>query len=189
MELRNETKFNVKYDVAKKYLLNNKTIKQFDDRNVHSIYFDNSEFKFFTDSEEGTVPRKKVRYRWYNNNYENGNFEIKKTLSTHREKTKKKAKLKNIKNKLFLYGLKPVLKVSYLREYYITNETRFTLDKQIKFCKLNKYCDIISIINVQDNIIELKSSISTDYSIVLQDIMQYRTRYSKYCEGIRRLYV
>ncbi len=189
MELRNETKFNIKYDVAKKYLHKNKTIRQFDDRNVHSIYFDNSEFKFFTDSEEGTVPRKKVRYRWYNNNYESGNLEIKKTFSTHREKTKKKANLKNIKNKLFLLGLKPVLKVSYLREYYIIDKTRFTLDKQIKFFKLNKYFDIMSKINVQDNIIEFKSSISIDYSMILQDIMQYRTRYSKYCEGIKRLYV
>tara|TARA_Y100000389_G_C17454056_1_gene516832 strand:+ start:1605 stop:2174 length:570 start_codon:yes stop_codon:yes gene_type:complete len=189
MELRNETKFNINYDIAKKYLNNNKTIKQFDDRNIHSIYFDNSEFKFFRDSEEGTVPRKKVRYRWYNKSFKNGNFEIKKTLPTHREKSKESIILKNVKNKLLILGLKPVLKVSYNREYYIMDKLRFTLDRKIKFCKLNSFYNIISKIEVSDVIFEFKSSISTDYSIITQDVMRFRTRYSKYCEGIKKLYV
>lgn len=90
MELRNEIKFNLNDSIAKIFLNKSKTIKQFSDRQIHSIYYEKSNFKFFTDSEEGTVPRKKIRYRWYNENFEKGILEIKKTLSTHREKIKKK---------------------------------------------------------------------------------------------------
>lgn len=82
-----------------------------------------------------------------------------------------------------------MLKVSYIRQYFVIDKLRFTFDKHITYKKVNQYLRPIVKVNVQDNIIELKSSISTDYSIILQDIMQYRTRYSKYCEGIKRLYV
>lgn len=189
MELRNEIKFNLNDSIAKIFLNKSKTIKQFSDRQIHSIYYEKSNFKFFTDSEEGTVPRKKIRYRWYNENFEKGILEIKKTLSTHREKIKKKTDINDLKNKLLLLGLKPVLKVSYIRQYFVIDKLRFTFDKHITYKKVNQYLRPIVKVNVQDNIIELKSSISTDYSIILQDIIQYRTRYSKYCEGIKRLYV
>lgn len=37
-------------------------------RKVLSVYFDNVGTKMFSDSEEGLLPRKKVRIRWYDNN-------------------------------------------------------------------------------------------------------------------------
>ena len=36
-------------------------------RKVNSCYFDNEMMTLFLDSEEGVLPRKKVRIRWYNN--------------------------------------------------------------------------------------------------------------------------
>ena len=37
-------------------------------RQVNSIYFDTPKLDFYTASEEGILPRKKIRIRWYNEN-------------------------------------------------------------------------------------------------------------------------
>ena len=39
--------------------------KKFESRQINSYYFDTPFLKDFIDSEEGTVPRKKLRFRWY----------------------------------------------------------------------------------------------------------------------------
>ena len=39
--------------------------KKFEPRKINSYYFDTLFLKDFIDSEEGTVPRKKLRFRWY----------------------------------------------------------------------------------------------------------------------------
>ena len=55
------------------FIKKNKAKILYKDRIVESIYFDNKNFQMFKDSEEGTVPRKKLRLRQYSN-------EIKKKL-------------------------------------------------------------------------------------------------------------
>ncbi len=35
-------------------------------RSIHSLYFDSRELSAFRESEEGVLPRKKIRVRWYN---------------------------------------------------------------------------------------------------------------------------
>ena len=52
-------------------------------REINSCYFDTNNLKMFHDSEEGILPRKKIRLRWYKNNelLDYGwQFEIKKKL-------------------------------------------------------------------------------------------------------------
>ena len=49
------------------FLLKNKALNLYPSRNINSIYFDNELFQMFYDSEEGVVPRKKIRTRNYNN--------------------------------------------------------------------------------------------------------------------------
>ena len=68
-------------------LNNSKAIRVYPSRQINSIYFDTNNFKDFKNNFEGTVPRKKVRIRFYGNNYDIKNFfklknyylEIKKT--------------------------------------------------------------------------------------------------------------
>ena len=64
-------------------------VKKFDKRVVNSYYYDTINFDDFIDSEEGTVPRKKIRFRWYGykKRYQ-GNIEIKETLDLQRKKKK-----------------------------------------------------------------------------------------------------
>ena len=58
--------------------------KNYPDRIINSIYFDNNSLSMFLDSEEGLVPRKKIRIRWYGglNNLilSDANFEEKTSL-------------------------------------------------------------------------------------------------------------
>lgn len=66
-------------------------------RKVNSIYFDTTNLETFNDGEEGVVPRKKFRFRWYGNSntisQNLGSIEIKTTYEHFKEKntlTKKK---------------------------------------------------------------------------------------------------
>ena len=66
-------------------------IKKYNKRIVNSYYYDTVNLDDFIDSEEGTVPRKKIRFRWYGNKkVKQGNFEIKETFDLKRKKTKLK---------------------------------------------------------------------------------------------------
>ena len=75
-----------KYHINKKHLL--EYVKKFNfyfrsSRIINSIYFDRHDERYHLDGEEGIVPRKKVRIRWYGLaelNSEKCNLEIKKTL-------------------------------------------------------------------------------------------------------------
>ena len=63
--------------------------KKFESRQINSYYFDTPFLKDFIDSEEGTVPRKKLRFRWYGKKKTKiGNFEIKITDDLVRKKEK-----------------------------------------------------------------------------------------------------
>ena len=68
MSFRKEIKYTFddsKYLLFKKWL-NLKEFKiKFPKRQVTSLYFDNKNFNSYKDSIEGTVPRKKIRIRYY----------------------------------------------------------------------------------------------------------------------------
>ena len=68
MSFRNEIKFRLSY--GDQYLLKSKLLslgmKQlYPSRFINSQYFDTEKLQMFFDSEEGIVPRKKIRVRWY----------------------------------------------------------------------------------------------------------------------------
>ena len=73
MSFRTEDKYII-YDHTQDimhYLLGKGGKFLFPARKIISIYFDNENLEMFYDSEEGVVPRKKVRVRYYNNQNEN----------------------------------------------------------------------------------------------------------------------
>ena len=68
MSFRIENKYEVsikKIDNLYNFFKNNNVEQIYDKRQINSIYFDNNYKDSFCDSEEGTVPRKKIRLRYY----------------------------------------------------------------------------------------------------------------------------
>ena len=77
--MRNEIKIKSNILDHLNALKKKKLSKSFPDRKINSIYFDTHNLDYFIDGEEGTTPRIKVRYRWYDNvGFYNGYVELKK---------------------------------------------------------------------------------------------------------------
>ena len=157
-------------------------------RLINSCYFDNSELKLFHESEEGVLPRKKFRIRWYNN-LNTFTKEIKISSIEGRFKYQKKILDIQKADELFdimifdkFYGeLKPILVVSYEREYFKFNDLRITFDKNISYTFIKK----ISKPMLKDNecVMEVKASIYCDDSYIENLIHIPTSRFSKYSRG------
>ena len=170
-----------------------KLSKPFPDRKINYIYFDTDDFDYFKDGEEGTTPRIKVRYRWYDNDrFFNGYVEIKKKNNFYSTKNRHKLKIYSNhdlrKNIIKVTGkfLNPTLLVSYKRKYFVdTKGNRYTLDTNISYSSLSKSFLKVSVKNVSYSILEIKKDID---NITVDDISKFGPnvqRYSKYCEGIK----
>lgn len=113
------------------FLAENKALNLFPSRNIDSIYFDNEYFQMFYDSEEGVVPRKKIRTRKYNNL---NNYLLEKKISSSEGRFKISKKIIDPKN-FFKFGLiddtygvcKPKLRVFYQRSYFKVLNFRVTI--------------------------------------------------------------
>ena len=93
-DFRFEFKYNVNNFDSKNlisYLISNfKIFKIYPSRIINSIYYDTHDLKFVTENLSGTSFRKKLRLRWYNNDFENANAEIKIKKNKMNSKVKKK---------------------------------------------------------------------------------------------------
>lgn len=194
--MRNEIKVKSNILDHLKIIKNKKLKKIYNDRKINSIYFDTIELNFFHDSEEGTTPRKKIRYRWYGDKFnKNGNIEIKEKNTFFSQKQGIKIKinsLDNIKEKIFSeikINLIPTLLVSYKRKYFIDNKSnRYTIDSSIFYTSLNRNFNKRFSKKVDYSILEVKKSID---NLEVNDASTFGpniTRYSKYCEGIKYTY-
>jgi len=157
-------------------------------RRVNSCYFDSLWLNCFHDSEEGVLPRRKVRVRWYNN--DNIFFkEIK--ISSIEGRFKKTEKINNFvlnrhdSTKFYdreLGMLRPITVVSYFREYFSFNGVRLTFDSHIDYAPLRN-CGIRTLRDPQ-TVVEIKSpaDISDDY---ISTVINLPTeRFSKYCRAV-----
>ena len=187
--------FNV-FEFKKWLFLNNAKII-YPSRIINSIYYDNN-LRMYNDSNEGIVPRKKLRIRTYGTrNFFSSKKGFKKELKITYYNYRYK-EVKNFifnKNKIFFgvydqfYGhCKPNLNVSYKRNYYFIFNTRFTLDEEIEYRKIKNSKLSNFRIKDKDFVVEIKSNKinNTDY---LKDILPLpRSRFSKYCKGIELIY-
>jgi SPX domain protein involved in polyphosphate accumulation len=161
----------------------------FKPRLITSVYFDTVDLKMFNDSEEGVVPRKKVRIRWYDDNKV---FTLENKTSSIEGRFKVTSKLENniSESELFTrnrmdaqYGnVQPTLKVSYKRSYFVFNEMRITFDKDIcyqnlKYTDRQKYYD-------PERVIEIKIPSNCPDDFVEKLIPFPTARFSKYSRGI-----
>lgn len=160
-------------------------------RIVKSLYFENSTNQMFVDSEEGIVPRKKIRIRYYPET--ESKFSIEKKISSIEGRFKVN---KNIDKKLFekytlngvlddQYGwCKPKIWVEYFREYFEINDVRVTYDTDIKYLDTNG-----NLIGKEKNsVFEIKTSIKKNLDELIIDFPYDRSRFSKYCNGINLFY-
>jgi len=158
-------------------------------RIINSIYFDNNSYDMFYNSEEGVVPRKKIRIRWYNNKI---NFTLEKKTSSVEGRFKSFNKcdmlksITQIENHNMIdnnYGyIYPSLKVSYSRTYYTFNNMRVTVDKNINYRNLRS--DSFILHEDPENVIEIK--VQEEFSDdIIEKFMPYSTsRFSKYSRGL-----
>ena len=192
MSFRKEKKFKLSVTELKllKFSLLEKGMKVlYPKRTIKSCYFDTKNLKMFHDSEEGILPRKKIRYRWYNSNQE-VNKEIK--ISSIEGRYKKTHFIGPIKlsqlNQKKLYdqnygAIYPYIYIKYFREYFLYKNLRFTFDTDIEYEKIDSDICFKSI--DKDCVMEIKvsSTINDDY---LEKIMFKQTeRFSKYCRGVK----
>jgi hypothetical protein len=164
----------------------------FPKRIIQSDYFDSNQFILFRESEEGLLPRKKVRIRHYPlSNQIEYSLEIKISSIEGRYKTAKKlsdSQAKRIINTGYfdqIYGLlEKKISVSYSREYFSFQGIRITRDTQISYQDLiNKTNNFIE----KDSVVEIKAPENTPVDFLLKIIPSQRRRFSKYCNAIKSL--
>jgi len=191
MSFRKEIKFRLtKSDLL---ILKNELLKKgmnnlYPKRIVHSCYFDTRSLSLFHYSDEGVLPRKKIRLRWYNNQkilfkeckYSSieGRF---KESNIFKEKSFEKRYESFFKDKEV--GLVfPTLLVSYSREYFNYKKVRITFDYDIN------YLNLISKVNKKlvdpENVMEVKSLHTTSDEYIDSLINIQPSRFSKYCRGV-----
>ena len=174
------------------YLFSKGAKKIFKSRKICSLYFENKKKDMFIDSIEGSLPRKKIRIRYYpNDNFDQIYFE--KKISGVEGRFKKRnvisnQEFENIKingvsdNQ---YGIcNPNIFVTYEREYLKLGDVRITVDKDIfyqEFKKDIKFKD-------PNIIVELKASADKDLDDLIKLFPFQNIRFSKYCNGIQTIF-
>jgi len=205
IESRVEKKFvfGVNYsDFIKKILLVNNFQILYPDRHIHSIYIDTLNFDSVKDNINGVSQRKKLRIRWYNDDFDNIYFETKNKQNffvwKHIKKISTCLNQKNLINNIqdllshpnkiidSNYNYKMILKVKYKRNYFISNDgkIRATIDTEINTSP-SKY--INKMITLPETILEFKFSPNSES--YFRNFFSYRglnirsKKYSKYIQS------
>jgi len=198
MSFRKEEKLSLNPRKYKEFLslISNKNGNMlYPDRIVSSTYFDNEAFQMYHDSNEGVVPRKKIRVRSYNleqHSKDNASLEIKISSVENRFKTVSKKELSNnIFFKGYLdanYGLcYPRVRVTYERSYYMINGLRLTIDKKINYRKVTKNKVSTNVSKDDLIIVEVKTDINTSDHKIFTNFPLQKIRFSKYSRAIEYL--
>ena len=145
--------------------------KPYNDREVSSIYFDTYDYNFLRANIDGIGFRKKIRVRWYNNDFKTFSFEEKSKknfLVSKRvekinflfESSKFQKSLKEYyishKDRYFKNSnYQIVLKTNYNRSYWLSNDKkiRATIDTNLS---TSPYNDLKKVVELPDTILEFK---------------------------------
>lgn len=192
MSFRKEKKY--KLTVSEQNILKNKLVEKgmkllYPKRKVNSIYFDTKDLDFYLNSEEGVLPRKKMRLRWYDKDIKKISKETKISSIEGRFKTSEPFLYnKNIfKNSFQLldneFGiLKPQIQITYNREYFFLNHLRITFDSNIQYINIGS----LNSHKIKDKecVMEIKVNFKTEDDYI-EKIIEYPTsRFSKYSRSI-----
>ena len=174
------------------WIYKNDGYKLYDTRVVSSTYFDNDNLQMFKDSEEGCVPRKKVRIRSYTRKEHKvgqSALEIKTSSVEGRYKTSdKNFDLRKIMTNGFFdkdYGVcKPRVRITYKRDYYKIHKVRLTIDRHIEYIKLNSRGKSVYKIYDPDIVVEIKAEDFVPIEYLFNKFHFDRIRFSKYSRAI-----
>ena len=172
----------------KKKIISRGAVEMYPKRKILSLYFDNLKKQSHIDSEEGVLPRQKIRIRTYPNEKIKKYLLEKKISSTEgRYKISKKITLEKyykMMNQGFfdrMYGkIKPLLYVYYLREYYSLENFRITIDEKINY----KIFRNKRIKKDTKSVIEIKFNKNLNEDNIINSFSNKLTRFSKYSNGI-----
>ena len=172
----------------------------FEPRLITSVYFDTVDLKMFHDSEEGVLPRKKIRIRWYNNDLKRiyleeknkRNFYVWKNVSKMNIFTNKNNLISDLKKNIFdpknitTNNYNFVLQTNYKRNYWLSNngKIRATIDTEIN---TSPAYDLTRVIELPETILEFK--FSTNSEAFFRDFLSQKglnirsKKYSKYLQS------
>ena len=188
-------------DFLKKILITNGFTKYFVPREISSIYLDTLNFDFAKDNINGVSRRKKIRFRWYNDDYSKiyleeknkQNFFVKKNISKAIDFATKKDLVQNLKEYLLNldkihnnFNYQFILKTNYLRSYWISNDKkiRATIDTNLNTSPIN---NLSRRLELNETILELKFSPSNEKffrNLFIQNNFNLRSKkYSKYLQS------
>lgn len=152
-------------------------------RQIISVYFDSTGSRMFEDSEEGVLPRKKIRIRHYAGSEYDQSLEIKISSIEGRFKTTRSLSSPEYERALrrgifdSRYGqCAPRAVVSYNRSYYSLDGVRVTFDTDIFY---NKYG---SAHKIRDplKVVEIKAPKDAPRDFLERVITEPRRRFSKF---------
>ena len=206
--IRIEKKFvfgKYKQDYLEKILLLNGFVKLYSPRQISSIYLDTLNFDFAKDNINGVSKRKKIRFRWYNEDFSNifleeknkQNF-LKNKIVSETISVKSKNRLVQSLQEYFLalkkeynnFNYKFVLKTNYLRSYWISNDKkiRATIDTNLKASPIN---NLDRYLDLNETILEFKFlpiHESVFRYLFFQNNLNLRSKkYSKYLQSFNLL--
>jgi len=194
MSFRKEKKFRLTsydYESLKNELLLKGIAPLYAKREINSLYYDDEHHSMYHDSEEGLLPRRKVRIRWYDDIKEASN-EVKISSFEGRFKTSSfvhVASEDSLPKSLFdpYYGIiVPSLLVSYTREYFSFESMRITFDSGIKYFN-HRLAQNISFAD-EECVMEIKVGIDVPDDYIDGLIKLPTSRFSKYSRGLLTSY-
>ena len=189
-------------DFLKKTLLSCGFNQIFSQRKIDSIYLDTRNFDFAKDNINGVSARKKLRFRWYNNDLKNVYLEEKRKRNFLVEKKIDKLSLPvnhpnliqnlkeylNDKNKVDKsFNYKFILKTRYIRSYWMScdKKIRATIDKDLS---MSSVFNLNQILNLNETILEFKFLPSNENyfrDFFTNNNLNLRSKkFSKYIQGL-----
>tara|TARA_B100001027_G_scaffold193310_1_gene148526 strand:+ start:628 stop:1278 length:651 start_codon:yes stop_codon:yes gene_type:complete len=192
-------------DTLKKILMINGFKKSFPSRYISSIYLDTLNFDFAKDNINGVGKRKKIRFRWYNEDYDNiyleeknkQNFVVKKNIDLYKNVKSKNDLVENLKDYFFSktkkykeFNYRFILKTNYLRSYWISENKRIraTIDTSLNTSPIN---DLSRKLDLSETILEFKFSPSNETffrNFFYKKNLNLRSKkYSKYLQSFNLL--
>lgn len=162
-------------DFLENTLIKNGFTRYYFPRYVNSVYLDTLNFNFVKDNINGVSDRKKIRFRWYDNDFKNifleekkkRNFLVIKKVNKISEEFSNNivSELKNyFFNRCRMFennNYKFILYTKYLRSYWIShdNKIRATIDRNLQTSPAD---DLLKTLQLNETILELKFSPSDE---------------------------
>ncbi len=165
-------------------ILNSGYFEIYEQRNIESIYYDNLKLQSFYDSDEGNIPRKKIRIRSYDGFKSDFNYEIKEVNANGRFKSVKKVLSLPEKCIDDIYKVMyPLVIIRYKRKYFTNNFIRLTLDWEINYQKFKSD----KIYKSPNLVLESKLSDGIKYNEEINNLKVFglnNVSFSKYKEAV-----